>query len=1137
MKRNIIRSCLAIVLVLGQLLSGVTLLPAPAALAALVPPPCAPACAWGANGYGQLGTGNFTGSNVPVSMTTVSTIVTVASHQQHSMALKSDGTVWAWGYNNVGQLGNGTISSSYTPPVQVLNLTGVIAIGVGNQHSVALKSDGTVWAWGYNNNGELGNGTRTNSSIPVQVPGLTGVRAIAIGHDHNLGLLSDGTLQAWGYNANGELGNGTTANALTPVSVGLSGVTAIAAGMNHSLAVLGDGTVRAWGYNFYGALGNGTQTSSNVPVPVSGLNSVIAVVGGDLHSLALKTDGTVWAWGYNATGQLGNGTLTNSTTPVQVPGLSGVVAIASGKGPHNLALKNDNSVWAWGSGAVGQLGNGTNANSRTPVPVSNLYGAVAIAAGYQHSYAFIDTVAPTASPTQSPAANAAGWNNSNVTVNWNWTDNAGGSGIDAANCTSSTTSSGEGTLTLTASCHDGAGNTGTASYTVKVDKTQPGIALASRAPAANANGWNNSDVTLIWNCTDSLSSVVAAQDSQTITGEGANLAAMGTCADRADNLATHTQTGIHIDRTPPNTTITALGGWNNVAVTIALNPGDALSGVSATYYRLDGAASQTGTSLSISADGIHTLEYWSVDAADNVEAAHTAQIKIDQTAPTINHTQAPPANTNGWNNTGVTVAFICADDLSGIASCTAPQIVTTEGSQQPVIGTAIDNAGNTATDPASVNIDETAPAISVAADRPANANGWYNAAVLVSFTCADSLSGIDVCPVAQTLLEGANQSVSGAAFDAAGNSAGAALSGLNVDQTAPTLSGAPTTAPNSNGWYNGDVTVAWTCADALSGIDGTCPADSLVMGEGSNLSVGATVADRAGNTTSAAVDNLRIDRTMPTAHPTPSPVANGAGWNNSDVTIAWNWTDGTGSGVDATSCTTTSVSAGEGTLTLNAACSDLAGNVGYASYTVQVDQTAPTLNPLVSPNPVPLNGTAIVTSGAADTGSGLASDSCGALDTSSAGTKSVTCTAIDNAGNTASALASYTVVDNSSTTYNFTGFFAPVDNPGPGPTYVFNQTNAGKAIPVRFSLNGYQGMNIFVAGYPASQAVNCSSASAIDTVEETVAVGNSSLSYDAATDRYSYIWKTDKTWTGTCRKLTVKLMDGTEHVAYFKFVR
>jgi hypothetical protein len=231
----------------------------------------------------------------------------------------------------------------------------------------------------------------------------------------------------------------------------------------------------------------------------------------------------------------------------------------------------------------------------------------------------------------------------------------------------------------------------------------------------------------------------------------------------------------------------------------------------------------------------------------------------------------------------------------------------------------------------------------------------------------------------------------------------------------------------------------------------------------------------------------------------------------------------------------TSVS--EGTLMLNATCSDVTGHVGTASFTVKVDKTAPTLSPVVSPDPVPLNGTATVTSGAADAGSGVASQSCGALDTSSIGTKSVTCTATDNAGNTASASVSYSVVDSTTVTFNFSGYFAPVDNSGPGPTYVFNQTNAGKAVPVRFSLNGYQGMNILATGYPASQAVNCASASTVDTIEETVTAGNSSLTYDPTTDRYSYIWKTDKAWSGTCRKLTIKLTDGTDHVAHFKFVK
>ena len=212
---------------------------------------------------------------------------------------------------------------------------GAVANGLSNTVS------GTVLAWGDNVDGQLGNGTFTTSNTPVEVSGLTGVTAIAAGgafNHHSLALKSDGTVWAWGYNGGGELGNGTYTDNNTPVEVnGLSGVTAIAGGGFHGLALKSDGTVWAWGYNVSGQLGNGTNTTSNTPVQVSGLSGVAAIAGGDIHSLALKSDGTVWAWGYNLDGELGNGTYTDSNTPVEVSGLSGVTVIAGG-GFHSLAL-------------------------------------------------------------------------------------------------------------------------------------------------------------------------------------------------------------------------------------------------------------------------------------------------------------------------------------------------------------------------------------------------------------------------------------------------------------------------------------------------------------------------------------------------------------------------------------------------------------------------------------------------------------------------------------------------------------------------------------------------------------------------------------------------------------------------------
>jgi hypothetical protein len=250
-----------------------------------------------------------------------SAIVGSLTATTQTVYLKSDGTVWAWGDNGSGQLGNGTTTDSAVP-LQVAGLTGVTVVSAGRNHTVALKGDGT---WGNNDSGQLGDGTTSGRTAPVQAGGLTDVIAVAAGSGDTVALRSDGTVWTWGNNSSGQLGDGTTTNRSTPVQVSsLTGATGIAVGYDHTVALKSDGTVWAWGNNSNGQLGNGTTTNSSSPVQSSGLSLVAGIAAGTKDTFALKTDGTVRAWGINGSGQLGIGTTTDSAAPVQISRLGRV---------------------------------------------------------------------------------------------------------------------------------------------------------------------------------------------------------------------------------------------------------------------------------------------------------------------------------------------------------------------------------------------------------------------------------------------------------------------------------------------------------------------------------------------------------------------------------------------------------------------------------------------------------------------------------------------------------------------------------------------------------------------------------------------------------------------------------------------
>ena len=432
-------------------------------------------CAWGRNdNYGQLGDGTTTNRYTPVSVMGLSGVTAMAGGNNHSLALKSDGTVWAWGRGAWGQLGDGTGTERHIP-VQATGLSGATSVAAGWQHSLATRNDGTVWAWGYNNDGELGDGTTTDRSTPVQATGLSGAIAVAAGQGHSLALRNDGTVWAWGHNGYGQLGDGTTTNRLIPVqATGLTGVTAIGGGAFHSLALKNDGTVWAWGYNAKGQLGDGTTTGSYTPVQVTGLSGVTAIAAGWGHSLALKSDGTAWAWGFNNQGQLGVGTSGSGSdryTPVQVTGLSGATAIAAGY-LHSLAIKSDRTLWAWGENFNGQLGDGTTTERHTPVQVTGLTGVTAIAGGVgsEHSLALGTDIVP---PNVLSSARFGASPTNTANVQFTVTLSEGASGVDTTDFALTTTggiagasvtgvSGGPSVYTVTV-------NTGTGDGTIRLD--------------------------------------------------------------------------------------------------------------------------------------------------------------------------------------------------------------------------------------------------------------------------------------------------------------------------------------------------------------------------------------------------------------------------------------------------------------------------------------------------------------------------------------------------------------------------------------------------------------------------------------------------------------------------------------------
>ena len=347
---------------------------------------------FGCNKFGQLRDGTTTNRPSPIKVNRIlkeREIISVSAGIYHSLALDSKGNVCAWGKNKYGQLGDGTATDKYSP-IQVggaLEGKEIVSVSAGRQHSLALDSDGNIYAWGYNSYGQLGDGTTTDRHSPIQVSEgsiLEGkdITSVSAGASYSLALDSDGSVYAWGMNYKGQLGDGTATHRHLPVQISegsiLEGkdIVSVSAGAHHSLVLDSDGKVYAWGSNGSGQLGDGTTTNRRSPIQVGGVlegKEIVSVSTGNEHSLALDSNGNVYAWGWNADGRLGDGTTTDRHSPIQISEgsiLEGkdITSVSAGMN-HSLALDSDGKVYAWGWNDYGQLGDGTTTDRHSPTKI------------------------------------------------------------------------------------------------------------------------------------------------------------------------------------------------------------------------------------------------------------------------------------------------------------------------------------------------------------------------------------------------------------------------------------------------------------------------------------------------------------------------------------------------------------------------------------------------------------------------------------------------------------------------------------------------------------------------------------------------------------------------------------------------
>ncbi len=594
---------------------------------------------------------------------------------------------------------------------------------------------------------------------------------------------------------------------------------------------------------------------------------------------------------------------------------------------------------------------------------------------------------------------AQGWYTTNVTVNWSVVDPESiilsTTGCNAVTFTTNTMGT-----TLTCSAESDGGIT-TIGKTFKVDKTAP-AATATPSRAADSNGWYNHDLSVGFVGNDTTSGLESCSPAAPYTGpDTAATTVSGTCRDVAGNVAPAALT-VKFDESPPQASPAArapdANGWHNHSVTVTYQGSDGTSGIQ----------SCTQTTYAGPDDPSVPLSGTCRDHAGNVSAPAGFTLRYDESPPQATATASRSADVNGWYNHPLTVGFAGTDAMSGLDFCDATKSYSgPDVASATIAGSCRDLAGNIAPRSVVVKYDATAPQVTTTPARAANANGWYNAPLSVTFAGTDQISGLASCVPQQSYTgpDSATAAVAGSCADQAGNVRNASFA-LKYDAAAPLASATPGRVADDNGWYNHALAVSFAGTDATSGIASCDAAKSYSTPDTASASLSGTCRDLAGNQSSAAAFGFKYDATDPQVTATPARQPNANGWYRAPVAVGFTGGDAT-SGIRSCEAQKTYSGPDNGAASVGGSCTDQAGNVGAASLPLRYDATAPQAS--AAPSRAPnangwYNAPLSISFSGTDSTSGL--DSCPAPQSYSGpdnGSAAITGICQDEAGNTAPA--------------------------------------------------------------------------------------------------------------------------------------